>query len=314
MNAGNALVVESVVVEHPTPAGGRFRALDELSFSVDGGSSVAVTGASGGGKSTLLGLLGGLARPSAGSVRIGGQEISALPESRRCDFRRQHIGYVYQADNLLPFLTLLENVQLPLALIGEHADVDRSLALLERLGLAGLAHRLPDQLSGGQRQRGAVARAVVHRPEVILADEPTGALDSDNAVGVIELLLDVQADLGATLVMITHDRAAARRLDVRLELADGKLQVIGRYVLARPGPQPPPQPQCPRRDRPRRRPVLRRAVLHRRLVGVDDRPGNRPAAAGHAAGAGRSARQPGAAHRADRARPTAGRGDRPRQP
>ena len=222
MSAENALAVESVVVEYSSPAG-PVRALDTLSFSLGGGSSVAITGSSGGGKSTLLGLIGGLARPTAGAVRIGTQEISSLSDGDRSDFRRRHIGYVYQADNLLPFLTLLENVQLPLTLVGDYADVDQSMNVLHRLGLAGLAHRLPDQLSGGQRQRAAVARAVVHRPRVILADEPTGALDSQNAAGVIELLLDLHSDIGATLVMVTHDRAAAGRLDEHLELANGRL-------------------------------------------------------------------------------------------
>ncbi len=223
MSAENALSIESVIVEYPSPVG-PVRALDTLSFTVGGGASVAITGTSGGGKSTLLGLIGGLARPTAGAVRIGGREISSLSDGDRSDFRRRHIGYVYQADNLLPFLTLLENVQLPLALVAEHADVEQSMNVLHRLGLAGLAHRLPDQLSGGQRQRAAVARAVVHRPRVILADEPTGALDSRNAAGVIELLLDMQTDIGATLVMVTHDRAAAGRLDGQLELADGRLR------------------------------------------------------------------------------------------
>jgi len=223
MSAENALSIESVIVEYPSPVG-PVRALDTLSFTVGGGASVAITGTSGGGKSTLLGLIGGLARPTAGAVRIGGREISSLSDGDRSDFRRRHIGYVYQADNLLPFLTLLENVQLPLALVAEHADVEQSMNVLHRLGLAGLAHRLPDQLSGGQRQRAAVARAVVHRPRVILADEPTGALDSRNAAGVIELLLDLQTDIGATLVMVTHDRAAAGRLDGQLELADGRLR------------------------------------------------------------------------------------------
>jgi putative ABC transport system ATP-binding protein len=223
MTVSNMITLESVVVEYATAAG-PVRALDALSFVVDGGSSVAVTGPSGCGKSTLLGLLGGLARPSSGTVRIGGQEISALSESDRSDFRRCHVGYVYQADNLLPFLTVLENVQLPVALVGERSRTRKPLELLDQLGLAGLAYRLPDQLSGGQRQRAAVARALVHRPSVILADEPTGALDSRNAAGVITLLLGLQADLGATLVMVTHDRAAASQLDHQLPLANGRLR------------------------------------------------------------------------------------------
>jgi putative ABC transport system ATP-binding protein len=222
MTADASIHVESVVVEHATPGGPVF-ALDGVSFTVDAGSSVAVTGPSGCGKSTLLGVLGGLAVPTSGAVRIGGEEISSLPERRRSDFRRSHVGFVYQADNLLPFLTVAENVGLQFALDGEPTGVDRSLELLDRLGLATEAHRLPDHLSGGQRQRAAVARAVVHRPEVILADEPTGALDAANAAGVIDLLLEVQHEIGATLVMVTHDHNAARRMDRRIGLRDGRV-------------------------------------------------------------------------------------------
>jgi len=221
VTAEASIRVDSVVVEHATP-GGRVLALDGVSFAVDAGSSVAVTGPSGCGKSTLLGVIGGLATPTAGAVWIGGEEISSLPERRRSDLRRTLVGFVYQADNLLPFLTVVENVALQAALQGASAGGDRSLDLLERLGLAEEAHRLPDHLSGGQRQRAAVARAVVHRPEVILADEPTGALDAANAAGVIDLLLGVQREIGATLVMVTHDRDAAGRMDRRIGLRDGR--------------------------------------------------------------------------------------------
>jgi len=217
-----SIQVESVVVEHHTPGGPVF-ALDGVSFTVDAGSSVAITGPSGCGKSTLLGVIGGLAVPTAGVVRIGGEEVSSLPDRGRSDFRRTHVGFVYQADNLLPFLTVLENVELQFALDGRSGGVDRSLDLLDKLGLADEADRLPDHLSGGQRQRAAVARAVVHRPAVILADEPTGALDAANAAGVIDLLLEVQREIGATLVMVTHDRDAARRMDRRIGLRDGRV-------------------------------------------------------------------------------------------
>jgi putative ABC transport system ATP-binding protein len=217
-----SITVDSVVVEHAT-ATGPVRALDGVSFTVEAGSSVAITGPSGGGKSTLLGVLGGLALPTAGAVRIGGEEISALPERRRTEFRRAHVGFVYQADNLLPFLTVVENVGLQLALDAGSAAGDRTLDVLDRLGLAGEAHRLPDHLSGGQRQRAAVARAVVHRPEVILADEPTGALDAANAAAVIDLLLEVRREIGATLVVVTHDRDAASRMDRRIGLRDGRV-------------------------------------------------------------------------------------------
>ena len=222
MTVDASIQVDSLVVEYRT-ASGPVRALDEVSLMVQAGLSVAVTGPSGCGKSTLLGVLGGLAVPTSGAVRIGGEEISSLPERRRSDFRRAHVGFVYQADNLLPFLTVVENVGLQLALTGASGAADRPLDLLDKLGLADVADRLPDQLSGGQRQRAAVARAVVHRPEVILADEPTGALDAANAVGVLDLLLEAQHEIGATLVMVTHDRDAASRMDRRIGLRDGRV-------------------------------------------------------------------------------------------
>jgi putative ABC transport system ATP-binding protein len=217
-----SITVDSVIVEHQT-ASGPVRALDGVSLTVDGGSSVAITGPSGGGKSTLLGVIGGLARPTWGTVRIGDAKISDLSERDRSNFRRSHIGFVYQADNLLPFLTLLENVGLQLSLNGKSSGTGRSLAVLADLGLAGLAYRLPDHLSGGQRQRAAVARAIVHQPKIILADEPTGALDTANAAGVIDLLLAMQLEIGATLIMVTHDRDAARRLDRQVRLRDGRV-------------------------------------------------------------------------------------------
>jgi putative ABC transport system ATP-binding protein len=217
-----SIQVDSLVVEYRT-ASGLVRALDEVSLTVQAGFSVAVTGPSGCGKSTLLGVLGGLAAPSSGVVRIVGEELSSLPERRRSSFRRTHVGFVYQADNLLPFLTVVENVGLQLALTGVSGAADRPLDLLDKLGLADVADRVPDHLSGGQRQRAAVARAVVHRPEVILADEPTGALDAANAVGVLDLLLEAQHEIGATLVIVTHDRDAASRMDRRIGLRDGRV-------------------------------------------------------------------------------------------
>jgi ABC-type lipoprotein export system ATPase subunit len=222
MSIDASITVDSVVVEHQTSSG-PVRALDEVSFTVDSGSSVAITGPSGGGKSTLLGVIGGLVRPTSGTVRIGDSQISELSESDRSDFRRSHVGFVYQADNLLPFLTLLENVGLQLALNGTSSGTGKSLAMLANLGLAGLAYRLPDHLSGGQRQRAAVARAIVHQPKIILADEPTGALDTVNAAGVIDLLLDMHREIGATLIMVTHDRNAARRLERQIQLRDGRV-------------------------------------------------------------------------------------------
>jgi putative ABC transport system ATP-binding protein len=222
MSAGS-ISVEDVVVEH-RGASGRVRALDGVSFTVEQGSSVAVVGPSGGGKSTLLGIIGGLARPTTGTVRIGGLDLSASPERDRSDFRRRRLGFVYQSDNLLPFLTVVENVGLQLALDDLAGEADRALELLDRLGLRAEVDNLPDQLSGGQRQRVAVARAVVHRPQLILADEPTGALDATNAAGVIDLLMSEQRAIGASLVLVTHDREAAGRLDRQVELRDGRVR------------------------------------------------------------------------------------------
>ena len=221
MSRPNALAVREVVVDHAVAGGGLVRALDSVSLDVEGGTSLAVMGRSGCGKSTLLGLLAGLAVPTSGTVTFGDRTISALRERERVRFRRQSLGMVYQADNLLPHLTVEENVGLQLAICrrDEHgADDAAPNELLERLGLGGLARRFPDQLSGGQRQRVAVARAIVHRPALILADEPTGALDEDNAHDVIELLVELQREIGATFVLVTHDPWIASYADRGLEL------------------------------------------------------------------------------------------------
>ncbi len=223
MSDAEGIRVEGLVVEHPT-ASGPFRALDCHELVVVGASSVAIMGPSGCGKSTLLGVLAGLATPTAGTVTIGSTEITTLSESARVAFRKGAIGVVYQADNLLPFLTVSENVRLQLALCGDNDDAERRTRdLLDRLGLGALGDRLPDQLSGGQRQRAAVARAIVHRPRLILADEPTGALDKANADVVIELLTDAHRQLGATLIMVTHDPSAAASMQRTVTLRDGSI-------------------------------------------------------------------------------------------
>jgi putative ABC transport system ATP-binding protein len=226
--------LESVAVHHRTAAG-MVRALAGVTLDTAGGTSLAVVGPSGCGKSTLLGVLGGLGLPTTGTVRVGRDVLSALGERERAAFRRRHVGYVYQRDNLLPFLTVEENLAFQLALgAAERADPAHATGLLTRLGLDMLAHRLPDQLSGGQRQRVAVARAVVHRPALLLADEPTGALDPRNAGVVVDLLLEVGHELGATLVVATHDRAAARRMGRIVELRDGVV-VANRWAASGAG-------------------------------------------------------------------------------
>jgi ABC-type lipoprotein export system ATPase subunit len=220
--AAAGISLDSVSKHYEMP-GGLVRAVDGITLEVQPGGSIAITGPSGCGKSTLLGLIAGLEAPSAGRVAIGGQEISALPESRRARLRRDALGLVFQADNLLPFLTVVENVALQLALHGARDGYDRCVMVLDELGVADQAHKLPDQLSGGQRQRVAVARALIHRPRLILADEPTGSLDADNSATVIDLLLAAREEMRATLVIVTHDLQVAGRLDRRVSLRNGKL-------------------------------------------------------------------------------------------
>jgi putative ABC transport system ATP-binding protein len=217
----NDILTSDLIVDHVTDRG-PVRALECGQFAVQGATSLAVMGPSGCGKSTLLGLLAGLAVPTRGSVNIGAETISSLPERERVKFRRRALGMVYQADNLLPHLTVEENVGLQLSICRRETVREQRgdpAAVLERLGLGRLAKRFPDQLSGGQRQRVAVARAIIHRPAVILADEPTGALDAGNARTVIELLLDVQREIGATLVIVTHDPQIAGYADRVCQLA-----------------------------------------------------------------------------------------------
>lgn len=211
-----------VVKHYRTPAG-VVRAVDGIDLELEPGTGAAITGPSGCGKSTLLGLIGGLEAPTRGSVRLGDREISALPERARAGVRRQQVGFLFQSDDLLPFLTAVENVALQLAVSGEQDEGSRARRLLAKVGLAEHADKLPDQLSGGQRQRVGIARALVHQPSLVLADEPTGELDTEASEAVIDLLLEAQRDLGATLVVVTHDPHVAGRLDRTLRLHDGHL-------------------------------------------------------------------------------------------
>lgn len=202
---------------------GLVRAIDGVTLEVEPGSSLAITGRSGCGKSTLLSLIGGLEAPTAGRVVVGGLDLSSMSDRQRDRVRREHVGFVFQADNLLPYLTAAENVALQVALHPSDGGERRCLELLTGLGLGDCVDKLPDQLSGGQRLRVAVARALVHHPGVVLADEPTGAVDADNAHVIVDLLLAAQASTGATLIVVTHDDDVARRLERTLRLQDGRL-------------------------------------------------------------------------------------------
>ena len=199
-------------------------ALQDVSFSVERGSFVSIVGPSGSGKSTLLHLIGGVDRPTAGTVFVDGTDLGALPESRLAVFRRRQIGLVYQFYNLIPALTVEENLTLPLLLDRRPIDRGHLMELAARLGLADKLHALPSQLSGGQQQRVSVGRALITRPALLLADEPTGNLDTKNSAAILALLQQFHRQLGQTLLLITHDPAIARQADRVLSLRDGRLE------------------------------------------------------------------------------------------
>jgi putative ABC transport system ATP-binding protein len=194
-----------------------------LSFAVERGEVVALLGASGSGKTTLLNLISGIDSPDAGSVRLDGVEVTALAEPERTLLRRRRIGFVFQFFNLIPTLTVGENVALPLELLGEDdtAAQQRAAGLLQEVGLGGLAPRYPETLSGGEQQRAAIARALAHRPALLLADEPTGNLDEDSGGRIIELLTGLARRQRTTILLVTHSSRVARAADRVLHLRHG---------------------------------------------------------------------------------------------
>jgi putative ABC transport system ATP-binding protein len=202
---------------------GGVRALQDVSLSVERGTFLAVMGPSGSGKSTLMHCAAGLDSPTSGSIRIDGQEIGALNETRRTELRRERVGFVFQAYNLIPSLSIEDNITLPLRLAGRAPDRDWMRTLVDRVGLADRLHHRPAELSGGQQQRAAIVRALVARPAVVFADEPTGALDLRSAHEVLDLLRDLVREMHQTVVMVTHDPAAAARAHRVLVMADGRV-------------------------------------------------------------------------------------------
>jgi len=201
--------------------------LDGVSLDVTARETVAVTGPSGSGKSTLLGLIAGLDRPTAGSIVLDGVEITNLDENRLARLRRDRVGFVFQSYHLIPTLTALENVAMPLELAGRPRRLERARELLDAVGLVDRADHYPSQLSGGEQQRVAIARALALRPPLVLADEPTGNLDSATGAQIIELLLSLNREHGSTLVLVTHDEALAGRGQRVVALRDGRVVAGG---------------------------------------------------------------------------------------
>ena len=206
--------------------------LRDVSLQVEKGTTVAIAGPSGSGKTSLLLLLSGLEQPDAGVIQVDGQNLAELNRDQLADLRRDRIGIVFQSFHLLPSLTALENVALPLQMAQVAGARGAALDMLARVGLAGRAHHLPSQLSGGEQQRVAIGRALVHRPSLLLADEPTGNLDEHTAESIRELLLRLNRELGTTLVLVTHDMEFARQCNRVLRLHEGQLQEVQHDVSA----------------------------------------------------------------------------------
>lgn len=222
MDSGKILAVDGLVKYYGTGEN-QVRAVDHTSLEIERGKFTAIVGRSGSGKSTLLHLIGGLDRPDAGKVWIEGKEIFCLKDDRLAEFRRKKIGFIFQDYNLIPSLNVWENIVLPLGLDNRRVKKEEVRNVLEKIGLADKEDAMPNALSGGQKQRTAIARALVTRPAIILADEPTGNLDSQTELEVMSLMKSCVTDFGQTLVMITHDEMIAQMADRVIEIVDGKV-------------------------------------------------------------------------------------------
>jgi len=211
---------------------GRLEVLSSVDLGIEDGDTVAIVGPSGSGKTTLLVLLAGLEQPVQGSVRIAGRSLGELDDDTLADIRRDDIGIIFQSFHLVPSLTALGNVALPLEIAGRAGARNRARQMLERVGLAERASHYPSQLSGGEQQRVAIARALVHSPKLVLADEPTGNLDSRTGEKIIDLLFGLNADTGSTLVLVTHDEAIASRCRRVVRLHQGDLIEAGASAIS----------------------------------------------------------------------------------
>ena len=216
-----SVVTARALSQRVTTADGNLDILSEVELDVKAGEILAITGASGSGKSTLLGLLAGLDQPSSGEIVLLGEQLSKLDEDARARLRAGRVGFVFQSFQLLPALTALENILLPLELAGRADARERAAHWLERVGLTARASHTPRQLSGGEQQRIAIARAFATDPQILFADEPTGNLDADTGARIIELLFELNASAHTTLILVTHDEALASRCQRRLHLVAG---------------------------------------------------------------------------------------------
>mgnify|MGYP000606133097 FL=1 len=224
MNAQSSLVLSADKLSKTvTGPDGSLTILDDVSLSVEEGSSLAIVGVSGSGKTTLLGLLAGLDRPSSGSVTLGGHTLDSLDEEARARVRRRMVGFVFQSFHLLPALNAEENVMLPLELEGLADARQRAARALADVGLSARLHHYPHQLSGGEQQRVAIARAFVHRPKLLFADEPTGNLDQRTGAAISDLLFSLNREHATTLVMVSHDQSLAARCQRSVRLSDGRI-------------------------------------------------------------------------------------------
>ena len=205
-------------------------AVDRVSISIEDGEFVAIMGTSGSGKSTFINLCAGLDIPNSGSIVIRGQNITKMKPDELCDFRGKNIGFIFQTCRLVPYLTALENIMLPLTAADRSFEKyrERLKLLIKKLDLGERLHHLPSELSGGQQQKVAIARALIHYPQILFADEPTGSLDKESAQDVLELLLSIRAELNQTLIIVTHDPDIAARADRILRMDNGVLSVVHR--------------------------------------------------------------------------------------
>ena len=208
---------------YPTAGGAQLTVLDDVSFELAPGDTFAIVGPSGSGKTTLLGLCAGLDRASSGSVELNGIALDTLSEDERAEVRNRHVGFIFQNFQLIPTLTALENVMVPLELRRDPKAEETSRAWLEKVGLSHRLDHYPAQLSGGEQQRVCIARAFSNNPGILFADEPTGNLDADNASGIVDLIFDLNRTAGTTLVLVTHDLELARRTGRILRLKGGRV-------------------------------------------------------------------------------------------